>query len=111
MGLDRLAKAVECGDAVPFGVLEATALVVAKRLAVRVAGTRGREAKAGDVSSTLGAAAFRLSADVAGEDDDVRSEEHTSELQSLMRISYAVFCVKKKKKVLIDGSTIGMSHP
>src|SRR3546814_7832111 len=28
----------------------------------------------------------------------VRSEEHTSELQSLMRISYAVFCVQKKKK-------------
>src|SRR3546814_2053638 len=28
-----------------------------------------------------------------------RSEEHTSELQSLMRISYAVFCLKKKKKV------------
>src|SRR3546814_9223802 len=30
--------------------------------------------------------------------DRVRSEEHTSELQSLMRISYAVFCLKKKKK-------------
>src|SRR3546814_19077385 len=30
---------------------------------------------------------------------DVRSEEHTSELQSLMRISYAVFCLKKKKTV------------
>src|SRR3546814_7005169 len=29
-----------------------------------------------------------------------RSEEHTSELQSLMRISYAVFCLKKKKKIL-----------
>src|SRR3546814_6643282 len=29
---------------------------------------------------------------------DHRSEEHTSELQSLMRISYAVFCLKKKKK-------------
>src|SRR3546814_20337935 len=28
---------------------------------------------------------------------EVRSEEHTSELQSLMRISYAVFCLKKKK--------------
>src|SRR3546814_2321285 len=32
---------------------------------------------------------------MAGED---RSEEHTSELQSLMRISYAVFCLKKKKR-------------
>src|SRR3546814_5420290 len=30
--------------------------------------------------------------------DASRSEEHTSELQSLMRISYAVFCLKKKKK-------------
>src|SRR3546814_3331044 len=31
-------------------------------------------------------------------DFNIRSEEHTSELQSLMRISYAVFCLKKKKK-------------
>src|SRR3546814_5160042 len=30
--------------------------------------------------------------------DALRSEEHTSELQSLMRISYAVFCLKKKNK-------------
>src|SRR3546814_1422095 len=29
----------------------------------------------------------------------MRSEEHTSELQSLMRISYAVFCLKKKRKI------------
>src|SRR3546814_8327285 len=37
---------------------------------------------------------------VLGKDDEarrMRSEEHTSELQSLMRISYAVFCLKKKK--------------
>src|SRR3546814_16932724 len=32
-------------------------------------------------------------------DDQVRSEEHTSELQSLMRISYAVFCLKKKNTI------------
>src|SRR3546814_9821475 len=32
----------------------------------------------------------------------LRSEEHTSELQSLMRISYAVFCLKKKKKEKSD---------
>src|SRR3546814_2809451 len=32
--------------------------------------------------------------------DSSRSEEHTSELQSLMRISYAVFCLKKKKQQL-----------
>src|SRR3546814_3033274 len=34
---------------------------------------------------------------IGGEHEEVRSEEHTSELQSLMRISYAVFCLKKKK--------------
>src|SRR3546814_5358809 len=33
--------------------------------------------------------------------DDSRSEEHTSELQSLMRISYAVFCLKQKNKLTI----------
>src|SRR3546814_7201664 len=32
----------------------------------------------------------------------LRSEEHTSELQSLMRISYAVFCLKKKKNIGIE---------
>src|SRR3546814_1273000 len=36
----------------------------------------------------------------------IRSEEHTSELQSLMRISYAVFCLKKKKKHEIHNYTI-----
>src|SRR3546814_2066769 len=33
-----------------------------------------------------------------------RSEEHTSELQSLMRISYAVFCLKKKKKIQLQST-------
>src|SRR3546814_4439729 len=37
----------------------------------------------------------------AGTDGAPRSEEHTSELQSLMRISYAVFCLKKKKQTKI----------
>src|SRR3546814_1181642 len=34
-----------------------------------------------------------------------RSEEHTSELQSLMRISYAVFCLKKKKHTILKDTT------
>src|SRR3546814_10581171 len=38
-----------------------------------------------------------------------RSEEHTSELQSLMRISYAVFCLKKKNKKCILHITINTS--
>src|SRR3546814_9257153 len=37
-----------------------------------------------------------LTAQTSGRVAEVRSEEHTSELQSLMRISYAVFCLKKK---------------
>src|SRR3546814_6930759 len=40
---------------------------------------------------------FVTDAGVSG-DTTARSEEHTSELQSLMRISYAVFCLKKKNK-------------
>src|SRR3546814_4238268 len=37
---------------------------------------------------------------------DRRSEEHTSELQSLMRISYAVFCLKKKTQISINTSQL-----
>src|SRR3546814_2822894 len=42
----------------------------------------------------------------AGIEALARSEEHTSELQSLMRISYAVFCLKKKKPIKQQKSTI-----
>src|SRR3546814_8163668 len=47
-------------------------------------------------ASFFGAAAFLGAASLAGAALASRSEEHTSELQSLMRISYAVFCLKKK---------------
>src|SRR3546814_1863189 len=47
---------------------------------------------------------------VADEVLDRRSEEHTSELQSLMRISYAVFCLKKKKKKSNEYKTKIKSH-
>src|SRR3546814_8774822 len=40
-----------------------------------------------------------LGGDLADVESDIRSEEHTSELQSLMRISYAVFCLKKKESL------------
>src|SRR3546814_9387176 len=40
----------------------------------------------------------------------LRSEEHTSELQSLMRISYAVFCLKKKKKTMKQSKTHNISE-
>src|SRR3546814_5048968 len=45
----------------------------------------------------------------AAERDCARSEEHTSELQSLMRISYAVFCLKKKKNKY-NNNTIQYIH-
>src|SRR3546814_10174959 len=48
----------------------------------------GWESGKGPVKESVGARLAR---------DEDRSEEHTSELQSLMRISYAVFCLKKKK--------------
>src|SRR3546814_4907124 len=41
----------------------------------------------------------------AASQHDPRSEEHTSELQSLMRISYAVFCLKKNKKIKLIKTT------
>src|SRR3546814_5383662 len=49
-------------------------------------------------STTLRQAQHEREGIVMPEKIIVRSEEHTSELQSLMRISYAVFCLKKKKK-------------
>src|SRR3546814_6634661 len=59
-----------------------------------------------DVDAEIAAIIRRFNESVGGVNDDMRgyhdsitrSEEHTSELQSLMRISYAVFCLKKKTK-------------
>src|SRR3546814_2565489 len=45
---------------------------------------------------------FLAGQSLLGEVQLPRSEEHTSELQSLMRISYAVFCLKKKKQTHIQ---------
>src|SRR3546814_6313484 len=57
-----------------------------------VSGEVGPSRQLSDGGAELRAAAFGV------RQEDRRSEEHTSELQSLMRISYAVFCLKKKKK-------------
>src|SRR3546814_7057379 len=56
-------------------------------------------------ASLVAAAASVTAASVAA----ARSEEHTSELQSLMRISYAVFCLTKKKCTNTT-QTIGIKH-
>src|SRR3546814_7100289 len=65
---------------------------------VEVEGARPMDAVEGGAVEIAGRLA-RL-ADRNDVDDVGRSEEHTSELQSLMRISYAVFCLKKKKNVV-----------
>src|SRR3546814_9891862 len=51
------------------------------------------------IGAVIGTGIFVLTAEAAQKAGPGRSEEHTSELQSLMRISYAVFCLKKKKKL------------
>src|SRR3546814_4626614 len=53
-------------------------------------------ARSGYTPTPAGEAALATAARILGELGDLRSEEHTSELQSLMRISYAVFCLKTK---------------
>src|SRR3546814_1787969 len=106
---------------------EATAAAVARRLAIfdHIAVDRGLLDHVGEIllvhvgHAAVGVAREQIGAQklillvgrprLAGGDDKVavaapvallrlRSEEHTSELQSLMRISYAVFCLKKKKQ-------------
>src|SRR3546814_8091950 len=59
-------------------------------------GAVGREAERHLLRQRLDRSAGRLRAEA----EVPRSEEHTSELQSLMRISYAVFCLKKKKSTI-----------
>src|SRR3546814_7463694 len=73
-------------------------------LAVAPRATRGVGDQDADVDATTSqdglADDCRAAVGVLGQQQEVpgRSEEHTSELQSLMRSSYAVFCLKKKKK-------------
>src|SRR3546814_3829013 len=62
----------------------------------RMTGIRFLEAATPGEEAQAIALALRRALDTP--EKTARSEEHTSELQSLMRISYAVFCLKKKKK-------------
>src|SRR3546814_1765388 len=71
---------------VPGPTADDLAFVKANRLPLFVIGEWARPAPMWEVAWVDGAVRFR-------------SEEHTSELQSLMRISYAVFCLKKKKEL------------
>src|SRR3546814_2181831 len=69
-------------------------------------GGQGQLTVGSEVLADLGLGDLPFAAIAKGPDRDAgRSEEHTSELQSLMRISYAVFCLKKKKKNNTQQST------
>src|SRR3546814_7458914 len=61
----------------------------------RFFGTRSKNSNMSTSGSALSSSAL---SSVVTRFSSVRSEEHTSELQSLMRISYAVFCLKKNQK-------------
>src|SRR3546814_10888747 len=101
-GADCLGMA-RAGEGRPIGVL----LAIKERWQRSERDARRLGQLAGDPGQLLRAKALDLARREGGVLDDVRhqverggeirSEEHTSELQSLMRISYAVFCLKKKK--------------
>src|SRR3546814_6406138 len=80
-----------------------------RRRAVRARGSRGDEDMGYKVVvvGATGAVGRKMLTTLAERD---RSEEHTSELQSLMRISYAVFCLKKKYIILSLMMFILMYH-
>src|SRR3546814_2886459 len=62
------------------------------------------EGARGELARHVGDAAARMGSDgapVSPLPDPARSEEHTSELQSLMRLSYAVFCLKNYNKLVL----------
>src|SRR3546814_2058781 len=71
-------------------------------LVVRLEGTNDQQGKDILAGSGLPIVAANDLGDAAKKIVAERSEEHTSALQSLMRISYAVFCLKKKKKSNTD---------
>src|SRR3546814_10523934 len=103
MKLDSTVSAVVTGGASGLGAATARALA-AKGVKVAIFDLQEEKGKA--IAAELGGvfcecnvtddasvdAAFAKAREAHGQ----RSEEHTSELQSLMRISYAVFCLKKK---------------
>src|SRR3546814_10555985 len=88
-GPDLLLPAIACSSAIPIATRQCGPESLAERFPARPADGQGR------IWSPAGPRQWRE--DAATASAMPRSEEHTSELQSLMRISYAVFCLKKKK--------------
>src|SRR3546814_9099400 len=94
--------------------------ILSSLVMARIASNRpsvGIDAKRVAITSSTGrtslvaisSSATSVATDVADELMATRSEEHTSELQSLMRISYAVFCLKKKTNKNATNNYIGMT--
>src|SRR3546814_5414883 len=81
----------------PYSTLEARIGALVPRRHVRVLLIDGGDGIAARAAAVLRELGYRDVSTVAGGTPG-RSEEHTSELQSLMRSSYAVFCLKKKKR-------------
>src|SRR3546814_9919983 len=72
---------------------------LAERLLGKPRGSGRQDVNAGGQFATFQTVSERgVCGTTPADASEIRSEEHTSELQSLMRISYAVFCLKKKKK-------------
>src|SRR3546814_9750149 len=85
----------------PAGASVTAAGTFVGRAPVNVALVPGRET---EVSATL--PGYKPATHTLSLASGARSEEHTSELQSLMRISYAVFCLKKKKKITTNDNIV-----
>src|SRR3546814_7555935 len=66
-------------------------------IATRITGVANGTIAAGSSDAVTGDQLNTTNQNITQNAADIRSEEHRSELQSLMRISYAVFCLKKKK--------------
>src|SRR3546814_7329074 len=95
-GLERVARIhAQVGEGDRFerlglGLHDVRQLDEARLVQAQVGGDDGRQVDFQRLQSGV---------DLAGDRGLARSEEHTSELQSLMRISYAVFCLKKKHTI------------
>src|SRR3546814_2436498 len=86
----------------PAGAAAAAVMAVSAAVG-RPSGTRrGPERQGHDRPEPVGSAAVEVDGRCGEADRADRSEEHTSELQSLMRTSYAVFCLKKTKNHTTD---------
>src|SRR3546814_1155553 len=95
----------------PAGVLAGTPTASGSfAFDLQVTDSSGGTPATGTASYTLAVNAPTITLTPATLPGGTRSEEHTSELQSLMRISYAVFCLKQKKKQVQTKKDTRNSH-